>query len=193
MLRNGSASATDLAWREGLEGWIPLGQILQPAMPPVPAPAPGRPTPLDDYGTAVPGTPASFGARLAAHVIDSILGLFGSIAAGVLTGAVWGLSGADADSAAPGFLGAAVGMLVGWLYYALMESSARQATLGKMALGIIVTDLEGRRISFGRASGRYFGMFLSNFTLLIGFLMCAWTEKKQCLHDMLAGCLVRKK
>jgi uncharacterized RDD family membrane protein YckC len=74
-----------------------------------------------------------------------------------------------------------------------MESSARQATLGKMAVGIKVTDEAGARISFGRAVGRYFGKFVSTIILLIGFLMVAFTEKKQGLHDKLAGTLVVKK
>jgi uncharacterized RDD family membrane protein YckC len=85
-----------------------------------------------------------------------------------------------------------ISTVVGWLYYALMESSAKQATVGKMALGIIVTDLEGRRIGFGRATGRYFAKILSALILGIGFLMAAFTERKQGLHDMIAGTLVVK-
>ena len=83
-------------------------------------------------------------------------------------------------------------LVVGWLYYALMESSAKQATVGKMALGIIVTDLEGRRLGFGRATGRYFAKILSALTLGIGFLMAGFTERKQALHDMVASMLVVK-
>ena len=83
-------------------------------------------------------------------------------------------------------------ILCGWLYFALMESSANQATLGKMAIGIKVTDMSGRRIGFGQATGRYFGKILSSMILLIGYIMAAFTEKKQALHDMLAGCLVVK-
>jgi uncharacterized RDD family membrane protein YckC len=85
-----------------------------------------------------------------------------------------------------------ISLVVGWLYFALMESSAKQATVGKMALGIIVTDLDGRRIGFGRATGRYFAKILSVLTLGIGFLMAGFTERKQALHDMVAGCLVIK-
>jgi uncharacterized RDD family membrane protein YckC len=83
-----------------------------------------------------------------------------------------------------------ISTVVGWLYYALMESSAKQATVGKMALGIVVTDLEGGRIGFGRATGRYFGKILSALILGIGFLMVAFTERKQGLHDILASTLV---
>jgi uncharacterized RDD family membrane protein YckC len=76
------------------------------------------------------------------------------------------------------------------VYFALMESSSRQATLGKMALGIIVTDADGKRISFGRAIGRNLGKIISQIILFIGFLMVAFTQKKQGLHDIMANCLV---
>jgi uncharacterized RDD family membrane protein YckC len=85
-----------------------------------------------------------------------------------------------------------IGGALSWLYYALMESSAKQATLGKMAMGIIVTDLEGSRIGFGKATGRYFAKILSALILGIGFLMVAFTQRKQGLHDILAGTLVVK-
>lgn len=81
-------------------------------------------------------------------------------------------------------------LILGWLYYALMESSSRQATLGKMALGIIVTDTEGQRVSFAKATGRHFGKIVSGIILYIGFIMIAFTEKKQGLHDIMANCLV---
>lgn len=81
-------------------------------------------------------------------------------------------------------------IIVGWLYFALMESSAKQATLGKLALGIMVTDLAGQRISFGVATGRYFGKVLSAVSFCAGFLMAAFTERKQALHDVLVGTLV---
>lgn len=77
-----------------------------------------------------------------------------------------------------------------WLYFAFMESSTKMASLGKMALGIIVTDTEGNRISFWRATGRYFGKIVSGIILYIGFLMVAFTEKKQGLHDIMADTLV---
>lgn len=79
--------------------------------------------------------------------------------------------------------------VVTWLYFALMESSKKQATLGKRALGIKVTTTNGGRISFGRATGRYFGKILSSI-FCIGYLMVAFTRRKQGLHDMMSGCLV---
>jgi uncharacterized RDD family membrane protein YckC len=83
-----------------------------------------------------------------------------------------------------------ISLVLDWLYYALMESSAWQATLGKKALGLRVTDMQGNRVSFGRASGRFFARIISDFTLLIGYIMAGFTERKQALHDILAGCLV---
>lgn len=84
--------------------------------------------------------------------------------------------------------------LVGvWLYYALFESSSWQATPGKRALGLFVTDMQGRRISFARATGRYFGKYISAAILFIGYFMIAFTERKQALHDMLADCLVLRR
>jgi uncharacterized RDD family membrane protein YckC len=90
------------------------------------------------------------------------------------------------------FLLGMLGLASRWLYWALMESSTWQATLGKKALGIYVTDLEGRRISFGRATGRFFAKLISGFALWIGYIMAGFTEKKQALHDMIAGCLVQR-
>lgn len=80
-----------------------------------------------------------------------------------------------------------------WLYFAIMESSNTQATLGKMALGLRVTDLSGNKIGFGKATGRYFGKIISSFILLIGYFMAGFTKRKQTLHDMMANCLVIKK
>ncbi|MFC1717629.1 RDD family protein [Candidatus Poribacteria bacterium] len=80
--------------------------------------------------------------------------------------------------------------VITWLYSALLESSPKQATLGKMALGIVVTDIDQERISFGRATGRYFAKIISGLTLCIGYIMAGFTEKKQALHDMMANCLV---
>jgi uncharacterized RDD family membrane protein YckC len=82
--------------------------------------------------------------------------------------------------------------LMEWLYFAIMESSRHQGTLGKLALGIKVTDTSGRRISFARATGRYFGKILSGLLMMIGYIMAGFTDKKQALHDMLADCLVIK-
>lgn len=83
-----------------------------------------------------------------------------------------------------------VSIILQWLYFALMESSSKQASLGKMALGIIVVDTDGNRISFARATGRYFGKIISGLILNFGYIMAGFTRRKQALHDMLADCLV---
>ncbi len=80
-----------------------------------------------------------------------------------------------------------------WLYFALFESSSWQATPGKRVLGLLVTDMQGRPISFARASGRFFGKILSWAILMIGYIMAGFTAKKQALHDILADCLVLRR
>ena len=153
---------------------------------------------------AQPVSYAGFWKRFAAFFIDSIIV---SIIEGILfipVLAMFGITIFDAVNAKSsaqivssiiGLIAASLGwaflaMIGSWLYHALMESSARGATVGKMALGIRVTDLHGNRVSFGRASGRYFARFLSSLILCIGYMMAGFTERKQALHDIVAGCLV---
>ena len=80
--------------------------------------------------------------------------------------------------------------VIGWLYHAISESSPWMATLGKKTAGIVVTDLHGHRISFGRATGRNLGKILSALPCLLGFFRIPFTEKRQGWHDELARCLV---
>lgn len=152
---------------------------------------------------------AGFWMRFAAAFIDwailSVLGLFfipllylfGII--GALFGAGLGALVGGSEGAAASALGAAFlivflfGLLANWLYYALMERSKLQGTLGKLALGIIVVDENGQRITFDRATRRYFAKYLSALILFIGFFMAAFTARKQALHDIMAGCLVVEK
>jgi uncharacterized RDD family membrane protein YckC len=92
------------------------------------------------------------------------------------------------------FLFATVSLAVTWLYHAWMESSEWQATVGKKALGLVVTDLAGQRVSFGRATGRHFSKIITNMVpALVGYIMAGFTAKKQALHDMIAGCLVLRR
>jgi uncharacterized RDD family membrane protein YckC len=79
----------------------------------------------------------------------------------------------------------------GWLYHAKMESSSWQATLGKKALNLRVTDMAGARVTFARATGRHFAKLITGLIPLgVGFALAGLTERRQALHDMLAGCLV---
>jgi uncharacterized RDD family membrane protein YckC len=117
---------------------------------------------------------AGFLQRFAAFIIDVILL---SVATGILAAVTFGSW-------------ALAWMFLPWVYEAVMVSSTRQATLGKMALGLIVTDMNGNRVSFGRATGRHFAKYVSAFILFIGFIMAAFTEKKQAFHDLMVQTLV---
>lgn len=146
---------------------------------------------------AAPGLHAGFWLRVVAYLIDGLLltPVFAALylALGQPFGSPWPLHfGAWAP------FGAAHGWWLGWvvipwLYFAGCESSVLQATPGKLALGLRVTDEFGRRIGFARASGRFFGKFVSGLILDIGYLLAAWTPRKQALHDLLAGCCVVRK
>lgn len=85
----------------------------------------------------------------------------------------------------------AAAILLSWAYRAGMESSVYQATLGKLTVKLKVTDLEGRRLSFARATGRYFSKYLSALSLGVGYLMVAFDSEKQGLHDRIAGTRVQ--
>jgi uncharacterized RDD family membrane protein YckC len=92
------------------------------------------------------------------------------------------------------FLGMLIFVALQWLYFAGMESSERQATFGKSVMSLRVTNYEGQRISFGHATGRFFAKIVSGMVpLAIGYIMAAFTEKKQALHDLIAGTLVLRK
>ena len=82
--------------------------------------------------------------------------------------------------------------MVSWLYFASFESSSWQATPGKKLLGLRVTDLAGRRVTFARASGRYLGKLIFGSILFVGFLFTPFTPRKQALYDLTAECLVLK-
>ena len=135
---------------------------------------------------------AGFWQRFGALFIDTIVTMIGGAVIGFMFGIILFAGGIEDPEMLEG-LGNILGIFLGWLYFSVMESSPTQATLGKMALGIKVTDLEGNQVGFGKATGRYFGKIISTLILLMGFIMVAFTEKKQGLHDMMAGCLVVNK
>jgi|ERR1700722_7043754 len=185
------------------------------AVPPVgvaPAqPGPGLPAPYAAPPALAPILPspyAGFWLRVVAHLIDDLLlgigfGILVLIAVaivgvGSLRTMIEGMNGEDpqipaAMISAIIFVGLA-SMLLVWIYNAGMESSRHQGTLGKMALGLIVTDSQGRPIGFGHATGRYFAKLITGLIPFgIGYAMAGFTEKKQALHDMIAGCLVLRR
>lgn len=211
-LRSGQVSPADLAWYEGLADWQPLS-VLFPDMAAAPPPAASNPyaapvAPLLPQTTAAALEDyAGFWKRVAAYILDGIIlyipqmlieKAFGGDAAkaALKQASLDAVGNPDAMMAAnmhyystmwPAML---LILVMGVLYFALCESSAWQGTLGKLALGIRVTDLQGKRISFPRALGRYFAKILSAIILGIGFLMVAWTQRKQGLHDMICDTLV---
>lgn len=144
---------------------------------------------------------AGFWKRVAAVVIDGMVTSMISwvvqipllILVGIGGSAAFGA--ADPDTMSPVqivvfILSYGVGIAIPLFYYAWMHSSASQATLGKMAVGIKVTRLSGERITFWRAFGRYFAYILSSLTLCIGLIMAAFTARKQALHDIICDTLV---
>lgn len=127
---------------------------------------------------------AGFWRRLAAYLID-----------GVLLSAVLGVLATGVLMMAPPDLRALANVVpvaaaMSWAYFALFESSPMRATIGKYALGLYVSDTHHDPITFRRATARYWLKVLSNLTLMIGWLMAAFTPRKQALHDLLAGTLV---
>jgi len=172
-------------------------RVAPPRSEPAPLPPPPPPWPLPS--TLVY---ADFGTRTVAFLIDLGIGFLILMAAEFVVGAVigflLGLGGVDDASFDALFdpLAAVFGtpavVVSLWLYYAGLEASSKQATVGKILLGLRVTDLAGFRVSFKKATGRYFAKVLSALLLLLGFVMAAFTERKQALHDILAGTVVVK-
>ncbi len=142
---------------------------------------------------------AGFWVRLLAYLIDFVVLTIAQFAIFAVFGvSLMATDPMDPDSAANifattgGIIAYSIVVIGSILYFVLMESTARQGTLGKMALGLVVTDTAGRRISFARALGRYFAKILSGVILLIGYIMIAFTERKQGLHDLIASTYVIK-
>ncbi|TMC11885.1 MAG: RDD family protein [Chloroflexi bacterium] len=141
---------------------------------------------------------AGFWRRVAAYVIDSVLILIGFLVLDFLGNIFIGLGllSSGQDLTTSDALGVAelvlllLTLVLAWLYYAGMESAAWQGTVGKRIMRLVVTDNYGRRIGFGRATGRFFAKILSGLILFVGYLMVAFTERKQGLHDLMASTLV---
>lgn len=132
--------------------------------------------------------------RFAALFIDGLVVSALSFPIGLVLGLVVAASmqGKDPEGiqVVAQILGNIVGILISWLYFALMESSAKSATLGKMAMGLMVLDVDGYPINFGQATGRYFGKILSAIPCYAGFIAAFFNEKKQAWHDSMAQTVV---
>jgi uncharacterized RDD family membrane protein YckC len=122
---------------------------------------------------------AGFWIRTGAYLVDALILFAANFVIGLATAA-----------AIPQVVGSIVSLILGASYFALMEASEYQATLGKMAFGIKVGDQNGDQISVANAIGRYFAKIISGLILFIGFMMVGWDEKNQGLHDKLASTFV---
>lgn len=143
---------------------------------------------------------AGFWKRVLASIIDNLIMWFVFMIIGLILLVVrlmgdWEPSPAETslitDGESPIFTARMFGQLLlnwgaMWLYHAIMESSKCRASVGKLALGIVVVDEFNQRLSFGRASARHWSKFISTIILFIGFIMTAFTARKQALHDLIA-------
>ncbi|WP_242112679.1 RDD family protein [Luteimonas aquatica] len=216
--RDGQLQWDTLVWRDGMAQWQPLSSVagelpLQQETAPAPAPEAGGQH-VTDSPYAPPAAPllrqgavhtggevvyAGFWKRVAAYMIDGfIVGVASNVVQVPLLLSI-GMLGAGFDEPTPALTGGFVivmiaayvlPLLIQMAYFAWFHASGKQATLGKMAVGIKVVDEAGGRISFLRGVGRYFATILSSLLLCIGFLMAAFTDRKRALHDYMAGTLV---
>ncbi len=186
-LAAGTVSATDLAWYEGVASWIPLSSVpgistgggaTTGAISTVSAPS----APLSS------GIYAGFWIRVVAYIIDGIILM---IPLGILQFLLKGNTD-DPTSGHPILLVFLI-LAIEVGYFAGLWSSGGQATLGQKVCGMrVVRSTDGARISFGRGLLRMLGIMISSAILCIGFLMVAFTERKQGLHDIIAGTYVVK-
>jgi uncharacterized RDD family membrane protein YckC len=147
---------------------------------------------------------AGFWLRLVAHLIDGlILGIINI----PVTIVVWIIAAGIAESSkhngsdqtATFFAYLVLNIIAFFISFAILIvyhaafECTKQASPGKMALGLMVTDMSGNRLTFLHALGRNAGKFVSSITLCVGFILCGFTQQKQCLHDMMAGTLVVRK
>jgi uncharacterized RDD family membrane protein YckC len=194
------AAAAVAASAAGLPDYAPVATATPGAV--------ARYTPATGAMLFVPPAYAGFWLRFLAYIIDNIvLGVIFGVVALLAIAAIGvdyframiqGLQ--DGNGEFPVALVSAIliaallSAVVSWIYHAWMESSQYQGTLGKMALGLIVTDLNDQPVTFGRATGRFFAKIITGLIPLgIGYIMAGFTEKKQALHDMIASCLVLRK
>jgi uncharacterized RDD family membrane protein YckC len=187
-----STAARPEPWSAGASPASPYAQQPAPPSPYTAHPAPAGPVvPLAYYAPGHAINYAGFWIRFVAWIIDFVVMLIGFALVGGCLGGCLGILATDSFTPRRGrvmgeLFGRFGGMIVAWLYDALMTSSSTQATLGKMAVGIKVVGDGGAPISFGRATGRHFAKIISGLLLCFGFIMAAFTERKQALHDIIA-------
>lgn len=182
-----------LCWQQGFTVPKKLSELFSPSMlMAATAQHSGSQPPISRFTgsfTLIPKQYAGFWIRFGAALIDAVICIvFNNILGKLSEGALGGMSQTKV-----GGIVMAAGLFFNWLYFSAMESSQKQGTLGKMALGLKVEDENRRRISFAHASHRTFAKLLSDITLGIGYLMTAFSDTKQALHDRIAKTYVVKK
>jgi len=187
LVGEGRFTPNDWAWYPGAPQWIAIREVPGFSVPGLPLPRPpGYHAPL--AGTAMQRRFAGFWIRLAAILIDTIVLLIPlKILRGLL---IEERTGDLATDLGVNLASLALTLCVHGAYRSAFHASGWQATIGKRALGIQVTDLQGRRITLDHAAGRYLAEFVSGWTLGIGYVMAGLSSRKQALHDKIAGTLV---
>lgn len=210
-LRSGEVAGDDLGWHDGLADWQPLSTLFPEELnrPAATTPPPMAAAPLPPTTTVALENYAGFWKRVAAWLLDYILLM---LPAGAILSRTnisdatrqlfaVAMSGGDVQEAMTNYTQAVQAgqpsllliVLIGFLYYTLMEGSSLQATLGKLAIGIRVTDLHGNKPGMARSAARNVVRLTNAITGLIPFvayIVAGWTARKQGLHDMLAKTLV---
>jgi len=208
MYAQGELQDSDLVWAPHMENWQKAGTVKDQFLnAPPPAPAPAGPaayaSPVDPLPMAQPFTTGrvavddsfengGFFPRLGALIIDVVI-LIPILLIVQLAGAAFvGTPATESGEFAGGMLILILTAGTQWLYFALQESGSYGATFGKRALGLAVTDLNGDSISFWRATARHFSKIISAAICLMGYFFVFFTQRKQALHDIIAGCMIIK-
>lgn len=210
MAARGEIRPTDMLWKEGMPAWAVASSIPglfaspspQPLMAANPHAAPSASELASPFSSST-GRPPQFAdylPRVGAAILDGIfVSLMGCLPAfGIGVALALASAGGDEQTIEAMSIGAQLcsnllGGIISGVYYVSLETSEKQATWGKQIVGIKVTDLNGNRLTAGRAIGRWFAKIITGCTCGIGLLMPLFTEKKQTLHDMIAGCLALNK
>lgn len=212
-LRDGSTRPEELGWYEGMTDWRPLGELFPDdrpapgtATPPPPPPRPEQPF-MGITEDAVAPEYAGFWLRFGAWVIDYIIITIPSTMIAFAMGFQHAIAAlfrdmeTDRAAAMTAYIEAVrpvtyVVLLLGFAYYVFFEASKWQATPGKMAVGIRVTDTAGQRLTVGRAAGRNLIRLanavpgIGGFLPMVFYVTAAFSQRKQGIHDMLASTYV---
>jgi len=134
---------------------------------------------------------AGFWIRLLASLLDGVILLVAAICIMVLTGVPMEHMMDFINVELEGYTWQqSMYVFLSLLYVILLPASTLQGTLGKAALGLKITDVNGERITVWRSLGRALSEILSTIILFIGYIMIAFHRQKRGLHDIIAGTYV---